>query len=89
MLRISATNALRHFAALLDAAQHEPVVIRRQKRDVAILLSPQEFDRLRGLKVEEPRQSLDGAPRRAEARGITESKLEGLVSNDTTKTHRR
>jgi hypothetical protein len=37
MRSVSATEAKQRLAGLLDAAQREPVVIRRQKRDVAIL----------------------------------------------------
>ncbi len=51
MRYVSATEAKQRLAALLDAAQREPVVIRRQKRDVAVLLSPQEYERLRALKL--------------------------------------
>jgi prevent-host-death family protein len=36
-----ATDAKQRLAALLDAAQREPVMIRRQNRDVAVILSPQ------------------------------------------------
>ena len=39
MRYISATDAKQRLAALLDAAQREPVVVRRQKRDVAVILS--------------------------------------------------
>ena len=49
MRYVSATEAKQRLAALLDAAQREPVMIRRQKRDVAVILSPQEHDRLRAL----------------------------------------
>jgi hypothetical protein len=33
--------------------KREPVVIRRQKRDVALLLSPREYERLRALNATE------------------------------------
>ena len=53
MRSVSATQAKQRLAALLDAAQREPVMIRRQNRDVAVLLSPQEYDRLRALNTDE------------------------------------
>jgi prevent-host-death family protein len=43
---VSATEAKQSLAAVLDAAQREPVVIRRQQRDVAVVLSVQEYARL-------------------------------------------
>ena len=37
MIYVSATDAKQKLASMLDAAQHEPVVIRRKRRDVAAL----------------------------------------------------
>ncbi|HEV2349092.1 MAG TPA: type II toxin-antitoxin system Phd/YefM family antitoxin [Terriglobia bacterium] len=88
MIYVSATDAKQRLAGLLDAAQREPVVIRRQKRDAAVLLSPQEFDRLRGLNVDEFQSFCDRVARRASARGLTKTKLARLLANDTAKTHR-
>jgi len=53
MRTVSATDAKQRLAALLDTAQREPVMIRRQNRDVAVLLSPHEYDRLRALNTDE------------------------------------
>ena len=39
MKSVSATEAKQRLAALLDAAQREPVLIRRQNRDVAVIIS--------------------------------------------------
>jgi PHD/YefM family antitoxin component YafN of YafNO toxin-antitoxin module len=36
---VSASEAKQRLAAILDTAQREPVMIRRQKRDVAVVLS--------------------------------------------------
>ena len=88
MRHVSATDAKQRLAALLDAAQREPVVIRRQKRDVAVLLSPQEYDRLRALNAEEFQQFCDRVAKRAAARGLTERKLAGLLANDAPKDRR-
>ena len=51
MRHLSATDAKQRLAALIDAAQCEPVVIRRQERDVAVLLWTAEYDRNRGLTM--------------------------------------
>ena len=47
MRSISATEAKQSLAAVLDTAQREPVVIRRHDRDVAVVLSAEEYERLR------------------------------------------
>ncbi len=53
MKSVTATDAKQRLAALLDAAQREPVLIRRQNRDIAIIMSPQKYDRIRGASVGE------------------------------------
>lgn len=88
MRHVSATDAKQRLAALLDAAQREPVVIRRQKRDVAVLLSPHEYDRLRALNVEEFQQFCDRVANRASARGLTERRLAGLLADNAPKARR-
>jgi prevent-host-death family protein len=82
MRYVSATDAKERLAALLDAAQREPVMIRRQKRDVAVLLSPREYDRLRALNVEEFQLFCDRIAERAAARGMTEEKLAELLADE-------
>lgn len=92
MRHISATNAKQRLAALLDAAQREPVVIRRQKRDVAVLLSTAEYDRLRGLNVSEFQEFCDRVGRNAVKQGLTEKKLATLLAADDApraRAHRR
>jgi prevent-host-death family protein len=82
MRYVSATDAKRRLAALLDAAQREPVVIRRQKRDVAVLLSPQEYDRLRALNAAEFQHFCDRVAKNAAARGLTAKKLAKILADE-------
>jgi prevent-host-death family protein len=82
MRYISATDAKQNLAALLDAAQREPIVIRRQKREVAVVLSPQEYDRLRAANVAEFQRFCDRIADRAAERGLTEDKLAELLADD-------
>jgi antitoxin Phd len=46
MKTIAATDAKNRFGELIDMAQAEPVRVQRQGRDVAVVLSPEEFRRL-------------------------------------------
>jgi prevent-host-death family protein len=47
MKTVTATDAKQRLVALLDAAQREPVLIRRQNRDVAVIMSAEEYERIR------------------------------------------
>lgn len=81
MRYVSATDAKQGFATVLDAAQREPVVIRRQKRDVAVLMSVAEYEKLTRLNVEEFQRFCDMIGERAAARGLTEEKLTELLAD--------
>lgn len=82
MRYVSATDAKQRLAALLDAAQREPVTIRRQKRDVAVILSPREYERLCALNLDEFERFCDRVAQQAAARGLTEEKLGSILADD-------
>jgi prevent-host-death family protein len=76
----SATWANRNFSALLDDVQRDVITIRRHSRDVAVVISPQEYARLRRLAVADFQAFCDRAGQTAAGRGLTESKLRELLS---------
>jgi prevent-host-death family protein len=80
MRTISATEAKQNLGALLDSAQSEPVTIRRQNRDIAVVLSAREYDRLRAINVEELERFCDRIGQRAAANGLTEEKLAEILA---------
>ncbi|HEX9464170.1 MAG TPA: type II toxin-antitoxin system Phd/YefM family antitoxin [Alphaproteobacteria bacterium] len=82
MRYVSATDAKQRLAALLDAAQREPVVIRRQKRDVAVLLSTHDYERLRAANVEDFQRFCDRIAEQAARRGLTEEKLTAILADE-------
>ena len=79
MRTVSATDAKQRLAALLDAAQREPVVIRRQNRDVAVIMSAEEYERMRDLSAAEFQRFCDRVGAQAKARGMTKSVLKNLL----------
>jgi len=79
MQYVSATEAKQKLAAIMDAAQTEPVMIKRQNREVAVLLSPKEYDRLRGLNIKDFEQFCDQVGKKADDMGLTEKKLDELL----------
>jgi len=79
MRSVSATEAKQHLAALLDAAQREPVVIRRQNRDVAVIMSAEEYARIRDLNAAELQRFCDRVADQARARGLDQAALNDLL----------
>ena len=82
MRAISASDAKQNLASVLDTAQREPVMIRRQNRDTAVVLSPAEYNRLRGLNITELKELTRRVSEKAAARGLTEKKLAELLASD-------
>jgi PHD/YefM family antitoxin component YafN of YafNO toxin-antitoxin module len=58
------------------------VVIRRQNRDVAVVLSIADYDRLRAVNVEAFQRFTDRVGAKARQRGLTERKLTTLLDGD-------
>jgi len=50
MKTFAAKQAKDHFGLLLDTAQHEPVMIAKKNRNVAVLVSTEEYARLEELE---------------------------------------
>ena len=80
MRYVSASDAKQRLEALLDTAQREHVTIRHQDREVAVVISPTDFERVRSNNVEEFRRFCDGVSARAKARGLTKEKLDALLN---------
>ena len=81
MQYVSASDAKQRLAAILDTAQREPVMIRRQKRDVAVVLSVQEYERVCALNREEFQRFCDRVGKDATNRGLTESTLANILAD--------
>lgn len=81
MKTVSATEAKQRFAAIIDAAQREPVVIRRQNRDVAVIMSPETYERIRGVANDELDRLCERVSKQAAERGLTDKILADLLKD--------
>jgi prevent-host-death family protein len=82
MRTVTASEAKQGLAAVIEAAAREPVVIQRQRRDVAVVLSVHEYQRLTRLNVAEFQRFCDQVGQAAAAKGMTEAKLATLLADD-------
>jgi len=82
MKKVAATEAKNRLGALIDDAQREPVVIQRQERDVAVILSMAEFERMRSGNVRAFLEASKALAAEAKANGLTEEKLASLLADE-------
>lgn len=79
MRYVSASDAKQRLAAVLDAVQREPVTIRRQNREVAVAISPEDYRRLTKANIEEFQQFCDQVAAGAAAKNLTEKRFNKLL----------
>lgn len=82
MKSIAATEAKNRLGAILDAAQREPIVIRRQDRDIAVILSMADYDRLRSANVRAFLDLRNEVAAEATKAGLTDERLAELLNDD-------
>lgn len=79
---VAATEAKNRLGALLDEAQREPILIRRQDRDIAVVLSMADYERLRSGNVRAFRELRDGIGADAARAGLNEKRLATILDHD-------
>jgi PHD/YefM family antitoxin component YafN of YafNO toxin-antitoxin module len=82
MKTVSETEAAKRLNAILDEAQREPIVIRRQHRDVAVVLSLPEYERLRAANIQAFLDLRNQVAAEAAASGLTEERLVELFADE-------
>ncbi|SFW23649.1 type II toxin-antitoxin system Phd/YefM family antitoxin [Nitrosovibrio sp. Nv17] len=82
MRTVTASEARQGLAEIIEAVRREPVIIQRQKRDVAVVMSMDEYERLVNLNVAEFRRFSDRAGAKAREAGMTAEVLKDLLSSE-------
>ena len=82
MKTVAATEAKNRLGAILDDAQREPIVIQRQDRDIAVVISMAEYERLRSGNVQAFMDLRNEAAAQAAANGLTEERLAEILTGD-------
>ena len=83
MKEIGAREAKNSFGLLLDAAQKAPVRVTKHGRPVGIVMSIEQYARLRGAAWEALAETMDRLSAEAAARGLTDEKLDELLADES------
>ncbi|MFO1086574.1 MAG: type II toxin-antitoxin system Phd/YefM family antitoxin [Reyranellaceae bacterium] len=79
MRTMTVKEARESFDRMLEAAKQEGVILRDKEIDVAMILSPDEYERFRRWRVEGLLKSMNDLAAEAAANGLTEEKLAELL----------
>lgn len=83
MKEINARNAKNQFGQLLESAQRGPVRVTRRGRPVGVLLSEEQYQRLRGIAWERLAGTVDTMRQQAADKGLTEETLASLLDDES------
>lgn len=82
MKRVAATEAKNRLRAILEDAQRAPVVITRQDRDIAVVLSMADYERLRDGNIQALLELRKQVANEAAANGLTDDRMNELLADD-------
>ncbi len=82
MKEIAARDAKNQFGQFLDAAQRTPVRVTKKGRPAGVMMSEEQYQRLRGAAWDRLQATVNEMRKEAAAAGLTEAKLEALLRDD-------
>ncbi len=82
MRTVSAIDAKNRFGQLLEAAQREPVTVTKQGRPAAVVLSVEDYERMRGAANARLLDSVRRLQEEAADAGLTEEVLDELLTDE-------
>jgi prevent-host-death family protein len=83
MKEISSRAAKNQFGQLLESAQRGPVRVTRRGRPVGVLLSEEQYQRLRGTAWDRLANTVESMRQQASEKGLTEEVLAKLLADES------
>ena len=83
MQTTTAREAKNRFGQLLDSAQRGPVSITKNGRVVTVMLSIEQYQRLRGAAWDRLARAMDTMSAEATSQGLTDTTLEALLVDES------
>jgi prevent-host-death family protein len=83
VLTYTANDAKTRFGELLDRVQRDPVQVTRHNRVVSVMVSPEDYEAMRGFYADRLRGTLAGTAQAAAKAGLTAQELERLLADES------
>jgi prevent-host-death family protein len=83
MRTISSLDAKNRFGQLLETVQRAPVTVTKQGRPTAVVLSVEDYERMRGAAWRRLTETMEVARREAADRGLTDEQLDALLADES------
>ncbi|NDE90652.1 MAG: type II toxin-antitoxin system Phd/YefM family antitoxin [Alphaproteobacteria bacterium] len=83
MQYLSSTDARNSFSKAVELAQKEPVIIQKQGKDVAVVVSSEHYARMRKAMQHDFLELRKRMTAEAAAKGLDQEKLEALLADET------
>jgi prevent-host-death family protein len=81
MQYVSSTDARNNLSAMIDKVQREPLMIKKKGRDAAVIISPEDYEKLRRKNIEEFQVLCADIAKEARERGLTEEILNEILED--------
>lgn len=80
MVKISSTEARAHFGEFLDKGSREPIIVKRQNREVGAFVPMADLELIRRHRVKELDETAKTMSNEARANGLTEEILQQILN---------
>lgn len=80
MIKMSSTEVRRNFAAFLEKGSRQPIIIKRQNREVGAFIPMADWEKLRKIRMQELDEAAQSISRDAARKGLTEDVLNQILA---------
>lgn len=78
---VTSTDAQQRFGSIAESALREPVLVRKQNRDFVVIMSAEQYERIRKSNIAELKRTMDRMAAEAAEHGMTEEILADILKD--------